>query len=96
MLNLAEVFEKHNSEFLHFERVEHKLSNRPDLCGFLLLDKLLPGADADMISASEHDEIFLDVDCDKLAEIATEEDILMLTRCGIRYDEDCDSLAMFV
>ena len=96
MIDLSVIFEKYDDDYLKFDRVEKKFSQRPDLCAFILLDKLLPNAALDMISAAEHDEIFLEVDCDKLAEVATEEDILMLTRCGVRYDDDLDGLAMFV
>lgn len=94
MLNLAEVFKKFDGDYIKFERIENKLSGRPDLHAFLLLDKLMPGT-RDMVSAAEHDEIYLDVDCEKLAEVASEHDILALTRCGVRYDEDTDSLCMF-
>lgn len=96
MIDLNATFEKYDDDYLKFGRVENKLSSRPDLCAFMLLDKLLPNAILDMISAAEHDEIFLEVDCDKLAEVATEEDILTLIRCGVRYDDDLDGLAMFV
>lgn len=94
MLNLAEVFKKFDGDYIKFERIENKLSGRPDLHAFLLLDKLMPGT-RDMVSAAEHDEIYLDMDCEKLAEVASEHDILALTRCGVRYDEDTDSLCMF-
>lgn len=93
--NIEAVFEKFNDEFLAFERVEHKLSKRPDLHAFLLLDSLLPG-NTDIVSAAEHDEIFLDVEPDKLAETAvTEEHIRDLVRCGVRIG-DYDGLCMFV
>lgn len=95
MIDLDATFKKHDADYLRFERVENKLHSRPDICAFLLLDKLLPNDGRDMVCAAEHDEIFLDADCDKLAEVATEEDILTLTRCGVRYDSDTDSLAMF-
>lgn len=95
MIDLDATFEKHNDDYLKFERVENKLHSRPDLCAFLLLDKLLPNDGRDMVCAAEHDEIFLDADCEKLAEVATEEDILTLTRCGVHYDSYTDSLAMF-
>ena len=94
MLNLAEVFEKFDDDYIKFERIENKLSGRPDLHAFLLLDKLMPGT-RDMVSAAKHDEIYLDVDCEKLAEVASEDDILTLTRCGVRYEGDTDSLCMF-
>jgi len=96
MINLSEVFEKYDDDFLEFDRVENKLHPRPDLCGFLLLDKLVPNPGNDIVGGAEHDEIYLIVDCDKLTEVATELDILTLIRCGIRYIKDYDSLAMFV
>lgn len=93
-MNLNERFEQFSDEYIQFDRVEVKRSNRPDLHAFLLLDEIQPG-DSDLISASEHDEFYLDIDCDKFAEVATDEQIKELTRCGIRYDDDTDSLCMF-
>lgn len=95
MIDLDETFENHNDEFLKFDRVENKMHSRPDLCAFLLLDKLLPNDGRDMVCAADHDKIFLDADCERLAEVATEDDILTLTRCGVFYENDTDSLAMF-
>lgn len=71
-----------------------RLHRRPDLNAFLLLDRLCPGDD-DMVCAAENDEIYLAVGVDSLAGVATEEDILDLMRCGVRYDAPSDSLAMF-
>ena len=94
-VNLAELYEKYSdNEYLEFERVTEKLSNRPDIHAFILLDKLCP-SDHKMISASEHDEFFLSPDCDELAKIITEEQFIELIRCGVRYDEYSDSLCMF-
>ena len=95
MIDLEATFEKYNDDYLEFERVENKLHSRPDLCAFLLLDKLMPHEGRDMVCAAAHDEIFLDADLEKLAEVATEDDILTLTRCGVHYDSETDSLAMF-
>jgi hypothetical protein len=81
---------------MNFELVENKLSSRPDICAFILLDKLIPNVRRDIVCAAEHDEIFLDADCEKLAEVATEEDVLTLVRCGVHYDGDSDRLTMFV
>lgn len=91
---LSERFEKFEDEFVHFERVENKMSSRPDLHAFLLLDKLQPGT-RDMISSSEHDEVWLDIDCNKLAAVITDDQVLELVRCGIRHDGVFDSLCMF-
>lgn len=97
MINITEVFASHDDEFLKFDSVQadSKLSNRPDLCAFLLLDRLVQGAD-DIVSNAEHDEIFLDVDVEALAHVATSDDILTLVRCGVRLDKETESLAMFV
>lgn len=104
MIALGATFEKHSDEFLKFERVENPRHQRPDLCAFLMLHDLSPmpplrgsGSMArDMVSAAEHDEIFLDVDCNTLAMNATEADIVTLIRCGVRFSEEYDSLCMFV
>ena len=95
MINLKETFEKHTDEFLKFDRVENKLHPRPDLCAFLLLDKLLPNDGRDMVCAASHDEIFLDAEYEKLSEVATEDDVITLLRCGVLYDEDSGGLSMF-
>jgi hypothetical protein len=95
---MLEIAERNNDEeFGEFKRIvpPDRLSNRPDLHAFLLLDKLIPAA-SDMVSAAEHDEIWLSIDIDDLAKVITEADIIALTRCGVRFDEDSESLAMFV
>lgn len=92
-IDLEATFDKFEDEYIQFERIENKLHARPDIHAFILLDKLVPG-DRDMVCAAEHDEIYLDVDTDALALVATEDDILQLVRCGVRLDDD--SLAMFV
>ena len=92
-IDLEATFEKFEDEYIQFERIENKLHARPDIHAFILLDKLVPGH-RDMVCAAEHDEIYLDVDTEALALVATEDDILQLVRCGVRLDDD--SLAMFV
>jgi len=94
-MNLKAAFDKFEADFIKFDRIADPPSMRSDICAFLLLDKLVPGT-IDMVTAAEHDEIWLQVDCDVLAKVATEDDILYLVRCGVRYDDDTDSLAMFV
>lgn len=93
-MNLIDTFEKHNDEFCKFENVQNKLSNRPDLHAFILLDKLIPG-NSDIISASEHDEFYLDIDVKDLEKVITDGQVLDLVRCGIRYDTSYDCLSMF-
>lgn len=95
MLDIKTTFDKYESEFLKFDRIERKLNSRPDLCAFLLLDTLAPNPGRDIVSSAEHDQIFLDTDCEILAHVATEQDILTLARCGVMYDSETDSLSMF-
>ena len=84
-----------HEEFLEFDRVIHPLSKRPDLCAFMLLESLVPAAD-DIVAAAEHDEIFLSVKVDELNKAVTDEQLLTLVRCGVRYDSSYDCLSMFV
>ena len=46
-------------EFLKFDRVENKRSQRSDLHAFLLLDELFP-CDSDIVNHAEHDQIWLE------------------------------------
>ena len=93
-LNLESTFAKFEDEYGKFDKVENKISNRRDLNAFLLLDKLMPSNNR-IVSASEHDEFHLGIDCEKLAEIANEDDILTLVRCGVIYSNEYESLSMF-
>jgi len=93
-MSLNDRFESVTDEFLKFDRTKAPRSGRPDLHAFLMLDEMMPGK-RDLISASEHDEFYLDIDCDAFAELATDDQIRDLHRCGIRYDEELDSLCMF-
>ena len=81
-------------DFLDFDAVEPKLSQRPDLHAFLLLDQLVPGT-TDIISNAEHDQFYLSIDPEELAAAATGEQVTDLIRCGVIYDEETDSLFMF-
>ena len=95
MQDLAERFEKYEDEHIQFERIESPAHPRPDVCAFLKLHELCPGT-RDMVSCAEHDEIWLSIDPEELNKKATDDDILLLVRCGVRYDDDIDSLGMFV
>lgn len=94
-MDLKAVFEEFSDEFLEFARIEKPMHARPDICAFLMLDKLVPGTH-DIVCCAEHDEFWLDVTPDQLAAVATPDDIRDLIRCGLRYDTHADSLGMFV
>lgn len=88
MIDLHALFEKHDKEYLHFERVEHKRSSRPDINAFILIDSLLPFRTGPMVAFAEHDEIGLDLDLDQFAEVASEEHVIELVRCGVVLEQD--------
>ena len=95
---LMAVFNDENTdEFLKFERVpsERRKSNRPDLHAFIVLDSLVPST-TDIVCAAEHDEIYLGVDINALAEVVDEQTAIDLVRCGVRLDEYDEGLCMFV
>jgi len=94
MENVQEVFEKFDDDFLKFDLIENKMSNRTDLHAFMMLDKLFPGTGG-MVSAAEHDEIYLDVDEDDFEKSdITEYQVRDLVRCGVRLGEY--GICMFV
>lgn len=89
-----ERFEAVNGEYLEFGRIENKRSQRPDMHAWLLLDELFPNPGRDMVSAAEHDEIYLDVKGWKLEKL-TDDQILELVRCGVMHSDEHDCLWMF-
>lgn len=96
----ADLFEKHNDEFLKFERIEDPLHSRPDICAFLLLHDLTFDATTfkpnKIVSGATREEIWLSIELSELSGKVTEDDIITLIRCGVRLEEEFDCLAMFV
>lgn len=97
MIDIPEFFDEHEDEFLKEDRipVSHRLAQPTDLCAMLLLHKLVPAA-RHVIDDASHDEINFGTDVEELGKVATEEDLLTLIRCGVRYSEEFNSLCMFV
>jgi hypothetical protein len=93
--NLHQFFEDNNDEFLKFDRVENKLSSRPDLHAFLLLDRLVPGS-GDIVGSAVCGEIFLSTDVEELLKVVTDEQLIEIYRCGILYNEEYECLYSFV
>jgi len=95
-IDLQSTFEKFEKEYMKFDRIENPPSYHPDLCAFLLLEKLVPSnlQKLDIISAAEHDKIWLSVNGDDFANVATEDDVLYLVRCGVQYDSDGNCFCM--
>jgi len=96
MIDAKEIFDDlEQHDFLKFDKIENPPSGRPDICAFLLLDKLVPGK-SDIVAGAEHDVIFLDVTLAELEVVATKEDIIYLSRCGVFASDEYDGLCMFV
>ena len=95
-MDVEREFDLHDDEYLKFSRIESPPSQRPDICALLLIDKLLPKPGRDVISAAEHDVFYLAADIEKFSEVATVDDVIYLVRCGVHYDAESESLAMFV
>jgi hypothetical protein len=92
-MDLKDLFDTHEDEFNEFDRIEEPLHRRRDICALMLLDRLVPGETGNsIINDSDGEFIMLDVDCKELAEVISEEDVITLLRCGVKYDEDYECL----
>lgn len=94
-MTIKERFDQFEKELLKFDRIEHKLNTRPDLHAFLLLDSMFSD-DSDMVASATHDQIWLAVGGDAFESVVTDEQIRDLARCGIFWDDEVDSLSLFV
>jgi hypothetical protein len=77
-----------------FDEVEPKRSGRKDIHAFILLDALFPGKSG-IIGAAEHDRIWLSMTAEQVDTLSYDQ-ILELTRCGVSYDEDLETLSISV
>lgn len=94
---LYETFERHQDEYRKFELITSPLAPRPDLCAFLMLSALQPEVSGnDLLSAAEHDEVWLGIDCAALAAVITDDEVRDLRRCGVRMDSVHSALCLFV
>lgn len=85
---LVDLFEMHiDGEYLEDERLTEVHTKRNDLNGFMILERLVPGK-RDIIAHARHDKIYLEIDLNNLAAVATEEDVKNLLRCGVMYSDD--------
>lgn len=94
MSSVRELFQKHDKEFGHFERIKDPPCKRPDLYAMTILDRLCPGDD-DLIVRTDFESFTLSISVDQLEGIATEEDIITLIRCGVTFYE-CGDYALFM
>lgn len=94
-MNLSERFEMFEKDQFSFEKIENKRSKRSDIHAFLLLDEVFPNSSREMICSASHDQLWIDVGDEPLEQL-TDSQIQELVRCGVHYDDEFESLAMFV
>lgn len=97
-IDVEALFKKHSeAEFLEDDRIQTPLmSHRRDLCALFFLDRLVPAeGPGKLIHAARHDVFYLDVDMEKFAQVATEDDVIFLLRLGVGYDNEYNCLQMF-
>lgn len=92
---LKERFDQYEHEFLEDHRLTNRRHARKDIHAFLLLHDIDPRP-RDIVAAAEHDEIWFDTDIEKFEPVVTDEQIRELVWCGVFYDEETESLGMFV
>lgn len=77
-----------------------RLHGRRDMHGMLLLDVILSrGCEfehTDMVSAAEHDQVWLDVDMHTVLSQVTHDEVKQLHACGVHIDAEYDCFHMFV
>jgi hypothetical protein len=66
-----------------------------DLAAMLLLKDLVK-CEGNIISSVEHDMIYFATDVKKLLKVITPEQVKLLASYGVVYDDDTDSLMMYV
>lgn len=83
-MNIKDIFDKYKEhEFLKFDRIKKKKSNRRDLHAFILLDSLFPEK-RNIVSIAGHGTLYLKINF-KQAQTLTEKSVIELLRCGVRY-----------
>ena len=94
-MDIYKLFEKHKDDYLAWNDLDDAGNPVPsDLHAFMILNTLCPSKRC-IVSASEHDKIYLSTNVEDLAAVAPEASIIELIRCGVMIDEETESLFMF-
>lgn len=92
-MSIAERFDQRAEEYLKASR-EVLPSRSSDLAALVLLDSLFPGEGQDIITAAEHDVVYLRPTREQI-ETLTDQQIITLRRYGVSYDRSLECLYMF-
>lgn len=93
-MKLHDRFKQFAEDYLEFKEAKNPRSPRPDVHVLIMLAEMFP-ADRDLISAAEHDQYWLDVDCDEFNKLVTDDQLRDMIRAGLMHCNDTDSLSFF-
>lgn len=93
MKTVAQFFEDNNNEFLKSEKYMHLAGVIQQMYVFSALAEY---GMHQIVTSVTHDTIWLGGDPNVLFERWGEDKTLDMIRCGLLYDEDCESFYMFV
>lgn len=96
MITPAELKSFENEDRPEFEKLpeRYRLHTRRDLCGFLIMDMLIPGT-GDILGGADHDVVYMSADREEVLAKCTLDDLRALRACGINFGA-YDDLQMYV
>lgn len=98
-MNIEQRFEQYEDEYLNYRVDPNLLYKRHDVIVINVIDNLIPAQNEcspDLIVSASRDEIFFGIDAEKFSDIVTDDQLILLIRCGLRYDGGRGCLCMFV
>ncbi len=93
-MNVEELFEKHEDEFLNYEG-DPDLSNLVrDVYIFNKLEPFVKGGY--LIGSAPYDEMYFTVNTREVTNTLSEEEMIKLIRCDLRHSSDHECFVMFI
>lgn len=92
-MNVKELFEKHENEFLNY-RADPSLEDK--VHDFVVFESLVKFVKrGDLIGNLGYEEIYLNVDVAEVVNTLSEDALVKLIRCGLRYSDEHECFVMF-
>lgn len=97
-MNLKQFMARWDVEFGKFERIKNPTSSHRDLCAMLILSKFMTNPRTSVINSVESNSrdgfIVFEPSTHDVETMATEEQVIDLIRCGVRYNGEYGALVM--
>jgi len=90
-MNIEEQFEKFENEFHNFNLIKDPQFKSPEICGFAAIEKIR-GEKIDF--AAEHDVLYCGGHSEDDRDL-TDDEVILLLRCGILWNSEFDSFFIF-